>query len=285
MQGRVPQPESRPGTRRPPATTVLSPRIGGPRAAREIAKAVQNDIAQGRLPLGSRLPNERELARHYQVSQPTIREAVRALDIMGLVDVRHGSGVYVTGDIGTYLAGSFQALLQIERVGILDVLDLRTLLGGFSARRAAEKASGAEVDAMRRFLDAIDRPAPNSDVRELVRPPVSFQLTVSAAGHNPLLFAIESFLIRLLVQMQLTAMEHHGVEFWRRRVSSFGSDRRRLLRSIADRDQAGAVEAMETYLGDQHALFASDGELAEVSVSDPALLAGLLDLPDLRRDR
>jgi GntR family transcriptional repressor for pyruvate dehydrogenase complex len=249
---------------------------------------VQGDIAAGRLPLGSRLPNERDLATHYGVSQPTVREAVRALDVMGLVDVRHGSGVYVTGDITSYVASSLHALLQIERVGILDVLEVRALLGGFSARRAAERASDEQIGQMRAFLDETDAPPPDADVCELVRPAVSFQLAVSAASGNPLLFAIESFLIKLIVQLQITAQEHHGTRFWRDRVQSFGPDRRRLLEFIAAHDQEGAVGAMTMYLRTQHVRF-SDPELAGLSVSDPADLAGLLGdalaLPDLRPQR
>lgn len=257
---------------------------GRDRAAREIVGSLQSDIASGRLPLGSRLPNERDLAAHYGVSQPTVREAVRALDLMGLVNVRHGSGVYVTGDVTSFLSTSLDVLLRVERVGMVDVLDVRTLLGGYSARRAAEHATDAEVVRMRSYLDDCDFPTAEASPRELVGAAVCFQIAVSAAARNPLLFAIESFLIKLISQLQLSAQEDHGREFWIDRVGAFSADRRRLLQFIAAHDGDGAVSAMQMYLRTQFALFSTDPELASVNVVDPAGMAGRLDdlVPDLR---
>lgn len=270
--------------RRPPPTSGLSLIPGHARAAREIVASLQADIATGRLPRGARLPSERDLAQHFRVSQPTVREAVRALDLMGLLDVRHGSGVYVTGDVAGFLNASLGVLLQVEQVGIVQVLDVRTLLGGYSARQAAEHVTVDEVARMTAYLDACDNPPDGAAPRDQVVPAVAFQLAVSAATGNPLLFAIESFLVKLIIQLQLTALEHHGSEFWKERVASFAADRRRLLAFIAARDGDGAASAMHMYLRTQFAQFASDPELAAVSLSDPADAASQLDeiLPDLR---
>lgn len=271
-------------TRRPPPVSTLSAIRGRDRAAREIVGTLQNDIASGRLPLGSRLPKERDLARHYGVSQPTVREAVRALELMGLVDVRHGSGVYATGDITSFLSTSLDVLLQVERVEIIAVLDVRSLLGGYSARRAAEHATDKEIERMSSYLDACESPASSAGPRELVGAAVSFQIAVSTAARNPLLFAIESFLIKLIAQLQLTAQEHHGRAFWVDRVGAFNTDRRRLLDFIAAHDGEGAVSAMQMYLRTQFARFSSDPELATVCVFEPGGLAGQFDdlEPDLR---
>lgn len=279
-------PDDRP--RRPAAVSLLSPLGARPRAARGIVESLRKDIAEGRLELGSRLPNERALADHFQVSQPTVREAIRALDLMGLLDVRHGSGVYVTGDVANYVAGSLQALLSIEQVGILEVLELRSLLGRFSARQSAEKASESDIATMRGYLQTIEQYPHDTSPRLLVRPAISFQLTVSAAARNPLLFALESFLIKLIIQLQLTARGDHDSAFWRARVMSFQPARLHLLDRIATNDIEGAAQAMDKYLVDQHAVFSSDAELATASLSSlgpPGSLDDILNLPDLRPSR
>lgn len=270
--------------RRPAPASSLSPITGRARAAREIVASLQADIATGRLPRGARLPGEPDLARHFGVSQPTVREAVRALDLMGLLDVRHGSGVYVTGDVAGFLDASLRVLLQVEQVGIVEVLDLRTLLGGYSARQAAEHVTPDEVAIMTAYLDACDNPPDGAAPRDMVIPAAAFQLAVSAAARNPLLFAIESFLVKLIIQLQLTALEHHGSAFWRERIASFGTDRRRLLGFIAARDGDGAASAMNMYLRTQFAQFAADPELAAAGLADPFDAARQLDalLPDLR---
>lgn len=274
--------------RRPAAVTFLS-RLGArPRAARGIVDSVRRDIAEGRLELGSRLPSERALAEHFQVSQPTVREAICALDLMGLLDVRHGSGVYVTGDVANYVAVSLQALLSIERVGILEVLELRSLLGRFSARQSAEKAGESDIAKMRGFLQTIEESPSETPPRELIQPAVSFQLTVSAAAGNPLLFALESFLIKLIIHLQLTARGDNNIDFWRARVMSFQPARLHLLDRIAANDIDGAAQAMDNYLVDQQAVFSSDAELATASLSSlgpPGLLDDILNLPYLRPSR
>ena len=61
----------------------------------QIAQKLARDIATGRYELGQRLPSEREMAQAFAVSRPTVREAIIALELDGLVDVRTGSGVYV----------------------------------------------------------------------------------------------------------------------------------------------------------------------------------------------
>jgi len=61
----------------------------------QVAGAVATAIASGRYPVGSRLPSERDLAEEFGVSRPTVREAMIALEIRGMVEARHGSGIYV----------------------------------------------------------------------------------------------------------------------------------------------------------------------------------------------
>src|SRR5216110_1658100 len=61
----------------------------------QIAQTLSKDIADGKYEVGQRLPSERELAQNFKVSRPTVREAIIALELDGLVEVRLGSGVYV----------------------------------------------------------------------------------------------------------------------------------------------------------------------------------------------
>src|SRR5690348_1481108 len=61
----------------------------------KIAQTIAADIASGKFAVGQRLPSERDLAQALDVSRPTVREAIIALELDGLVDVRMGSGVYV----------------------------------------------------------------------------------------------------------------------------------------------------------------------------------------------
>lgn len=268
----------------PPTISARRPQL---RVARTIIDSLQQDIASGRLPLGTRLPNERDLARQFGVSQPTMREALRALEVMGLIDVRHGSGAYIAGDIRGFVASALQTVLQLERADIVDVLEVRALLGRRCAALAAKNATGSDIRDMESCLDAVDNALLGQDLHRMIEPTGSFQIAVAAAAHNPLLYALESYLVTLIIQLQIARQSHHGPDFWRNRVGGFTDDRRRLLEFIRAHDEAGAAEAMATYIESQHRVFAADHELADINLSDPRqlneILAVGLDLTTYRR--
>jgi GntR family transcriptional repressor for pyruvate dehydrogenase complex len=96
------------------------------RAADQIITEMRARIASGALPLGSKLPSERELAASFGVSPPTAREAFRGLSSMGLVEIRHGSGAYVAAKSDSLLDSSLAMLVQLEGVGVLDLIGLLT---------------------------------------------------------------------------------------------------------------------------------------------------------------
>ena len=81
---------------------------------------------------------------------------------------------------------------------------------------------------------------------------------MSAAANNPLLYALEAFLVRLLMQFQLAGSIKKGAQFWCERARAFNEDRRKLLDAVRDGDVDRAVTAWDTYLSDQYQLFASD---------------------------
>jgi len=254
-----------------------------PKVALAIISELRSDIASGKMPLGSRLPTEQALARQFGVSQPTMREAIRALDAMGLVDVRHGSGVYVSPDIQGYVSSTLGTLLQMADVGIFEALDVREHLGVFSAQLASQAASSDDLAQIERALVWSETAEAVGEMAEAV---VSFQIACSAASHNPLLASIEAFLIRLLMQFQVVAEGSRGVGFWRERTSKFAVERRELFASLASGDQAATMAAMTGYLAEQREWFAADEQLADVRFSDPSLVRALdniaFDLLSLR---
>jgi GntR family transcriptional repressor for pyruvate dehydrogenase complex len=245
------------------------------KASDEIIDGIMRDIVDGVLRRGDRLPNERELAQHFGVSQPTVREAVRVLDAMGLVDVRHGSGVYVNGDTQQFLARSLLMLLQIESVRILDVVAVRGVLGRVSARRAAEHATPEDIARIAEYADQLVRLGDELDVQGIADAVVGFQLAVSAAAHNPLLYALEAFLVRLSMQFQLAARTDESLRSWRERAMSLNPDRQRLLHAVREGDGDAARAAWDTYLNSQYELFANDRQLSGIRLSDPKHAATL----------
>lgn len=99
------------------------------------------------------------------------------------------------------------------------------------------------------------------DVQLIARRVVEFQVAFSRASHNPLLEALEVFLIELLMQLQLTGRSG-SLRSWKQYVAGFTEDRLELSAALASRDLERTSEAMRRYLDHQHDVFVADPELA-----------------------
>lgn len=114
-----------------------------------LAEKITRMIASGEFKPGDRLPAERELAAMFHVSRPTVREAVIALEIEGLVEVRIGSGVYVISQTPSREG--------VERdIGAFELTEARILIEGEAAALAAANISDGEISELERMLVEMD---------------------------------------------------------------------------------------------------------------------------------
>src|SRR5687767_14420398 len=111
-----------------------------------IAQTLSSSIARGEYKIGQRLPSERELAQAFEVSRPTIREAIIALELDRLVEVRVGSGVYVTNkEPPGGKAGATD-------IGPFELLEARRSIEGEAAALAATRIDDAQLDVLGELL-------------------------------------------------------------------------------------------------------------------------------------
>lgn len=121
------------------------------RLYRQIADQLRKLISKGRLATGARLPAERELARRLGVSRPSLREALIALEVEGLLEVRVGSGIYVgQGGRGEPIGGDS---------GPFEVIRARWMIEGECAALAARHGSAAQLRAIRQAHAGLQREA------------------------------------------------------------------------------------------------------------------------------
>lgn len=117
----------------------------GGKLYRKVVQEITADIAAGRYPVGARLPAERDLTERFGVSRPTVREAMIALEMRGLVEARKGSGVFVLAAA----PGDGESELD---AGAFEITEARRLLEGEVAAVAATEIDAAQLAELRDLL-------------------------------------------------------------------------------------------------------------------------------------
>lgn len=148
-----------------------------------IAGKLIGDLTSGKYPIGAKLPAERELAAMYEVSRPVIREAIIAMEVRGLVEVKVGSGVYVRA-----LPNQEQPLAY--HVSAIEITEARLLIEAEAAALAATQITDEELARLDQLIGEIE--AENNDPRGTEKADRAFHLAIAAASrNNALLEAVE----------------------------------------------------------------------------------------------
>ncbi|WP_189307122.1 FadR/GntR family transcriptional regulator [Streptomyces albospinus] len=148
----------------------------------QAAQRLREQITGGHWPVGSKLPGETTLAKTLGVGRSTVREALRALAGAGLVQPRHGSGVFV---IATEPTEDWPT--RLRRAAVADVYEVRAMVEVQAARLAAERRTDADVAAMRAALERRRTTAAHGDDAAFVDADIALHATVVDAAHNPVL--------------------------------------------------------------------------------------------------
>jgi DNA-binding FadR family transcriptional regulator len=201
-------------------------------AASEAVRSIQEMIVSGRLTPGQRLPAERELSEMLGISRPTLRETIRSLVSMNILESRHGSGTFVGAlDTATLLAPlQFVMALNARTVG--ELFEARMLIEPALAGLAAERAGAAQVEAMRAALAGADK----------VEADVTLHRLIAEAAGNALLSTMLATLATLgRASRELTAASP-GV------LRRTATEHRAIVGAIEARDAAAAQAAMAAHL-------------------------------------
>ena len=118
-------------------------------------------VKAGDLKPGDRLPGERELAEMFHVSRPTIREAVRALAVLGVVKSRHGGGIFVSALEAADLLGPLSFFLTLQEMEVDGLYQARAVIEGEIAALAAAAAKPTELAELERLIREQESTSPS----------------------------------------------------------------------------------------------------------------------------
>src|SRR5438067_3848135 len=149
---------------------------------------IKGMITSGQLAPGDRLPKEAELAQQLGLSRSSLREAVKALCLIRVLDVRQGDGTYVTSLQPRLLLDAMSFVVDFHRDdSVLDFLAVRRILEPAATAMAARQMTGDDITDLRRLLDEVTG-APT--VEELVAGDLAFHRRIAEGSGNPVLCSL-----------------------------------------------------------------------------------------------
>jgi GntR family transcriptional repressor for pyruvate dehydrogenase complex len=182
-------------------TSIFQP-VRPRRIYEDIVRQIQGLIGERHLQPGDRLPSERELAELLSVSRASVREALRVLSAMGLVEVRSGDGTFVRHG-HTPLDPSVWSLLR-EREFLRDLLEARRIVEEEVVALAVQRATQDDIDQMQELLNRRERELAAG--KHDLETDLQFHQMVAEATRNPVLVS----LVRTLCEMWLQSREATG---------------------------------------------------------------------------
>lgn len=249
------------------------------RASDQIFEDLRRRILSGDWADGEQLPTERELAAEFDVSPNTVREGIRALGAIGLVEVRQGSGAFVRLAPEAMVSSSLGTVMRLETVALMDVLDLSRHLHTRIAELAVERAGDADFAALDAALDAepVTDPAGNADRA------AAFLRALADAAHEPLLAAITWTLDRVIVDSVAKAYEGEVSDLLPA-LRSIRADWAQIVAALRGRDRAAALAAVSGYFDACATIIRSRQRLSGAHVADRLWKRLLEDLSVGARD-
>ncbi|OHV56526.1 hypothetical protein BCD48_07925 [Pseudofrankia sp. BMG5.36] len=161
------------------------------RLSDELADQIRRLIITEKVAEGARLPSERELAERFRASRPTVSQALRTLSLMGLVEVRRGSGAYVLRRPETMVAASVHLMLDLDEQSLGHLMQLRLWLESLGVKEAASREPELTRDehadivvALERLRASVGRPS------EWIAADTVFHATLVRSSGNPYVAAV-----------------------------------------------------------------------------------------------
>lgn len=207
------------------------------RLYQDLARKLIAELSAGNYPVGSRLPAERELAQQYSVSRPTVREAIIAMEVQGLVEVRIGSGAHVLRLPGRSDIPGFN-------ISAFELTEARLLFEGEAAALAATQITSDELIEIAALVEEIARE--NLESKGTVKADRGFHLAIARATRNNAVYETIEQLWNLRSTSPEAALLHEKART--ANVKPIVEEHTAVLDALRDRNPTAARTAMRTHL-------------------------------------
>jgi len=210
-----------------------------------LARQIRRTIQSGDYHRGDRLPPIVEMAKRFEVGQPSVREALKKLEAMGVVQIRHGSGVFVTRSEEVLVLASPDYAGTVTRKLLLDLIRARIPIEIQSVADCVRNATSGQVRELERLLASAGQHLADDDMLNSVN--MEFHGRIAEASGNSVTAQLLAVLHALFTEEQRLILGIFGSR------EADHRDHLQILEAIERRDESLAVERMRSHLEGVHA--------------------------------
>ena len=205
----------------------------------DLVSQFQDLINTGALVSGQRLPSERDLANQFNVSRSSVREAIRSMELQGLVSIKPGSGTFVS-DKNASISDLVSSAIKAKSKQISDIFEIRRLLEPAIAGLAASRASKSDIEEMRNILQKQKIQVQNGETG--VESDTEFHFALAKSTHNMALVNMVSAISDILSTSRDISLQAPG------RPQRSLHSHSQIVDMIEDHDSDQAIAAMNHHL-------------------------------------
>ncbi|OAT81655.1 FadR/GntR family transcriptional regulator [Desulfotomaculum copahuensis] len=215
------------------------------RTSESILEQIKNLIIEGQLVPGDKLLTERELSERLQVSRASVREALSALNLAGILEIRHGEGIYVKRPAANSVIEPLAFILLLEKDKLQNILEVRKALEVEAVGLACERRDEQDLKRIGELVAAMEADLP--ETRDAERLDLEFHLALAQAGKNPLLIRLMNTMQEIMGQtLRVTrALWMSATAGTARRLFE---EHRDIFRAVTGRDKEKARDIMYKHL-------------------------------------
>lgn len=206
----------------------------------DLTERIAEMIRSGTYKPGDRLPAIMEMARSFGVGHPTVREALKKLEAIGVVEIKHGSGVYVRQGQGVLLLSNPVYGGTVSKKLLLDLIEARMPIEMAAVELAAAQATDEHLDRMAHLLDEAEKHLDNLPV--LSQTNMAFHREIAVASGNTVLAQLQEVLGNLFQREQRLILDIFGSR------EQDHTEHRQLLDALQKHDVPLARERMQAHL-------------------------------------
>ena len=206
----------------------------------KLARQIRGTIQSGNYRRGDRLPPIVEMAKRFEVGQPSIREALKKLEAMGVVQIRHGAGVFVTRSEEVLVLASPDYAGTVTKKLLLDLIQARIPIESQSVADCVRNASPEQVQELKRILASASKHLDDDEILNSVN--MAFHSKIAEASGNSVTAQLLAVLHELFTDEQRLILGIFGSR------EEDHDDHLQIFKAIEQRDEALAVERMRSHL-------------------------------------